>query len=97
MSSHGPLSPSCVRHILHELCKHTHTLPSPASCMCMYTFLCVHVCACANPSTLNPKPLRVQERGKDPILPFSGTLEAKLADMPEDEAAKYLKENEVTR
>ena len=39
---------------------------------------------------------RVQEHGGgDPILPFSGVLEAKLADMPEDEEAQYCKANET--
>eukprot|EP00850_Spirogloea_muscicola_P013046 SM000087S23328 [mRNA] locus=s87:41996:46492:+ [translate_table: standard] len=37
----------------------------------------------------------VQEHGKDPILPFSGILEQKLADMPPDEAAKYCQENDI--
>lgn len=39
---------------------------------------------------------RVQENGGgDPIIPFSGVLEAKLADMPEDEEAQYCKANET--
>eukprot|EP00899_Mesostigma_viride_P022407 jgi/Mesvir1/3350/Mv06738-RA.1 len=33
---------------------------------------------------------------EDPIIPFSGVLETKLADMTEEEAAKYCKDNEVT-
>ncbi|GJP78088.1 hypothetical protein CLOP_g8414, partial [Closterium sp. NIES-67] len=37
----------------------------------------------------------VQEHGQDPIIPFSGVLESKLADMPADEVAKYCKENEI--
>eukprot|EP00271_Cylindrocystis_brebissonii_P001664 TRINITY_DN11944_c0_g2_i1.p1 TRINITY_DN11944_c0_g2~~TRINITY_DN11944_c0_g2_i1.p1 ORF type:complete len:392 (+),score=99.67 TRINITY_DN11944_c0_g2_i1:156-1331(+) len=37
----------------------------------------------------------VQEHGADAIIPFSGVLESKLADMPEDEAAKYCKDNEI--
>lgn len=30
-------------------------------------------------------------------IPFSGSLELKLMDMPEDERAKYLKEQGTTR
>eukprot|EP00252_Welwitschia_mirabilis_P004747 TRINITY_DN15041_c0_g1_i1.p1 TRINITY_DN15041_c0_g1~~TRINITY_DN15041_c0_g1_i1.p1 ORF type:complete len:395 (-),score=84.98 TRINITY_DN15041_c0_g1_i1:473-1657(-) len=37
----------------------------------------------------------VQEHGGEPIIPFSGILEQKLADMPEDEAAKYCEENKI--
>ncbi|CAI6001013.1 unnamed protein product [Closterium sp. NIES-64] len=37
----------------------------------------------------------VQEHGQDPIIPFSGVLESKLADMPADEAATYCKENDI--
>eukprot|EP00249_Psilotum_nudum_P003678 c17134_g1_i1 orf=241-1419(+) len=37
----------------------------------------------------------VQEHGGEAIIPFSGLLEQKLADMPEDEAAVYCKENQV--
>lgn len=34
----------------------------------------------------------VQAHGGDPIIPFSGALEAKLFDMPDDEREAYLKE-----
>jgi obg-like ATPase 1 len=34
----------------------------------------------------------VKEHGGEPIIPFSGVLEAKLFDMPDDEKAAYLKE-----
>lgn len=37
----------------------------------------------------------VQESGGDPIIPFSGAFESKLADMPEDEAAAYCKEHDL--
>ncbi|CAM6100999.1 unnamed protein product [Calypogeia fissa] len=37
----------------------------------------------------------VQEHGADPIIPFSGLLESKLADMTPDEVATYCKENEL--
>lgn len=37
----------------------------------------------------------VQANGGEPIIPFSGAFEANLAEMPEDEQAKYLKEVEV--
>ncbi|KAF6150643.1 hypothetical protein GIB67_022255 [Kingdonia uniflora] len=37
----------------------------------------------------------VQEHGANPILPFSCILERNLADMPDDEAAKYCEENKV--
>ncbi|CAI5501285.1 unnamed protein product [Closterium sp. Naga37s-1] len=37
----------------------------------------------------------VQEHGQDPIIPFSGVLESKLADMPADEVATYCKENDI--
>lgn len=37
----------------------------------------------------------VKDHGGDPIIPFSGALEAKLLDMPEDEREVYCKENEV--
>ncbi|KAL4439237.1 hypothetical protein ABPG77_004139 [Micractinium sp. CCAP 211/92] len=37
----------------------------------------------------------VKEHGGDPIIPFSGALEAKLLDMPEDEREVYCKENET--
>lgn len=40
---------------------------------------------------------RVQEHGGEPIIPFSCVLEKKLADMPEDEAAKYCEENKLQR
>lgn len=40
---------------------------------------------------------RVQEHGGEPILPFSCAFEQKLVDMPEDEAAKYCAENQITR
>ena len=41
--------------------------------------------------------IRVQEHGGgDPILPFSGVLEGKLADMPEDEGEQYCKANEIS-
>jgi len=39
----------------------------------------------------------VQEHGGEPIIPFSCILEKTLADMPEDEAAKYCKENNLQR
>ncbi|KAF3789732.1 Obg-like ATPase 1 [Nymphaea thermarum] len=38
---------------------------------------------------------KVQEHGGEPIIPFSCILERKLADMPEDEAAKYCEENKL--
>jgi len=34
----------------------------------------------------------VKEHGGEPIIPFSGILESKLFDMPDDEKAAYLKE-----
>lgn len=34
----------------------------------------------------------VQAHGGEPIIPFSGKFEAKLLDLPEDEASKYCKE-----
>ena len=34
----------------------------------------------------------VKEHGGEPIIPFSGALESKLFDMPDDEKAAYLKE-----
>ena len=34
----------------------------------------------------------MSEHGGEPIIPFSGALEAKLLDMPEDEKAVYCKE-----
>jgi obg-like ATPase 1 len=37
----------------------------------------------------------VQEHGGETIIPFSGVLEQKLVDMPEDEAAVYCKENQT--
>uniref|UniRef100_A0A2N9GID8 OBG-type G domain-containing protein n=1 Tax=Fagus sylvatica TaxID=28930 RepID=A0A2N9GID8_FAGSY len=37
----------------------------------------------------------VQEHGGETIIPFSGALERNLADMPEDEAAKYCEQNNV--
>lgn len=40
---------------------------------------------------------RVQEHGGEPIIPFSCVLEKNLADMPEDEAAKYCEENKLQR
>ena len=33
-----------------------------------------------------------QAHGGDPLIPFSGALEAKLLDMPEDEREVYCKE-----
>ncbi|KAF8774991.1 hypothetical protein HU200_005039 [Digitaria exilis] len=39
----------------------------------------------------------VQEHGGETILPFSCAFEQKLVDMPEDEAAKYCAENQITR
>lgn len=38
---------------------------------------------------------RVQEHGGDVLIPFSGVLEQKLADMPADEGATYCKENDI--
>ena len=35
---------------------------------------------------------RAQAHGGDPIVPFSGELESKIFDMPDDEKAAYLKE-----
>lgn len=35
----------------------------------------------------------VQQHGGDPIIPFSGALESKLLDVPEDEREKYCQEN----
>lgn len=37
----------------------------------------------------------VQNNGGDPIIPFSGALEAKLFDMPDDEKEAYCKEQEA--
>ncbi|GJU70927.1 OLA1 protein [Tanacetum coccineum] len=37
----------------------------------------------------------VQEHGGEQIIPFSCSLERNLADMPEDEAAKYCEENKI--
>ena len=34
----------------------------------------------------------VKEHGGEPIIPFSGIMEAKIFDMPDDEKAAYLKE-----
>lgn len=34
----------------------------------------------------------VKEHGGEPIIPFSGIMEAKIFDMPDDEKATYLKE-----
>lgn len=34
----------------------------------------------------------LQEKSKDPIIPFSGALEQNLVDMPEDEAEAHCKE-----
>jgi len=31
------------------------------------------------------------------LIPFSGALESKLADMPDDEKQRYLDENKITR
>ncbi|GMP71666.1 hypothetical protein CsSME_00029986 [Camellia sinensis var. sinensis] len=39
----------------------------------------------------------VQEHGGEPIIPFSCVLEKNLADMPEDEVAKYCEENKLQR
>ena len=44
-----------------------------------------------------PDSFRVQEHGGEPIIPFSCILEKTLVDMPEDEAAKYCKENKLQR
>ncbi|RVW81496.1 Obg-like ATPase 1 [Vitis vinifera] len=41
--------------------------------------------------------MRVQDHGGETIIPFSCALERNLADMPEDEAAKYCEENKVQR
>ncbi len=38
----------------------------------------------------------VKEHGGEPIIPFSGILEAKIFDMPDDEKATYLKEVSVS-
>ncbi|TVU02111.1 hypothetical protein EJB05_52477 [Eragrostis curvula] len=38
----------------------------------------------------------VKEHGGETILPFSCAFEQKLVDMPEDEAAKYCAENQIT-
>lgn len=40
---------------------------------------------------------RVQAHGGGVMIPFSGVLEQKLADMPADEAQVYCKENDLTR
>lgn len=40
---------------------------------------------------------RVQAHGAEPIIPFSCVLEKTLADMPEDESAKYCEENKLQR
>lgn len=40
---------------------------------------------------------RVQAHGGGVLIPFSGALEQKLADMPADEAQVYCKENDLTR
>lgn len=37
----------------------------------------------------------IQSHGKEPIIPFSGALEAKLFDMPPDEQESYCKEKET--
>ncbi len=37
----------------------------------------------------------VKDHGGGPVIPYSGVLEAKLMEMPDDEAAVYSKENEV--
>lgn len=41
---------------------------------------------------VNPRIPPRQAHGGDPIIPFSGALESKLLDMPEDERATYCKE-----
>jgi obg-like ATPase 1 len=38
----------------------------------------------------------VAANGGDPIIPFSGALESRLFDMPDDEKAKELAELETT-
>jgi len=38
----------------------------------------------------------IQEHGGGTLIPFSGALEGSLLEMPEDEQAVYLKENELT-
>lgn len=38
----------------------------------------------------------VQANGGEPIIPFSGAFESRLAEMPDDERAKYEKEVEVS-
>ena len=40
---------------------------------------------------LCPRPHK-QEHGGDPVIPFSGSFEAKLFDMPDDEKEAYCKE-----
>lgn len=40
---------------------------------------------------------RVQAHGGGVLIPFSGVLEQKLADMPPDEVQVYCKENDLTR
>ena len=51
--------------------------------------------ACTAPTSSlprSPPPAPLQAHGGDPLIPFSGALEAKLLDMPEDERATYCKE-----
>ena len=38
----------------------------------------------------------MQAHGKEPIIPFSGALESKLFDMPDDEKDAYCKEVRCT-
>jgi len=40
---------------------------------------------------------RVQEHGGEIIIPFSCSLERNLADLADDEAAKYCEENKIQR
>ncbi|KAF5944826.1 hypothetical protein HYC85_018903 [Camellia sinensis] len=44
---------------------------------------------------LSAKPVVYLEHGGEPIIPFSCVLEKNLADMPEDEVAKYCEENKL--
>ena len=56
----------------------------------------LHAAHCAAHRLLHhsPSPLcpALQAHGGDPIIPFSGALESKLLDMPEDEREVYCKE-----
>jgi hypothetical protein len=71
--------------------------------MCVYIFVITLICLQGSPfvekieSRIILFILRVQEHGSEPIIPFSCALERNLADLPENEVAKYCEENNVQR